>query len=127
MGRSLLTGSGRARARQRLTEGNAVAIDVGAGPGLGGTYQQRVTELGIVRAEVQSAEDPAAGERLEDRSDRTIQLQHRFVEAGTCEDEAHTGQARESGHELARTRVRRRRGASEPLGPEKREIDRGRR
>src|SRR5262249_38558960 len=64
-------GSGGAYALKRFTERTAEALDVGTGLGLGGAHQQCVAELGIIDAEVETAEDSAARERLEDRRNRT--------------------------------------------------------
>src|SRR6516225_8459039 len=105
-GTGMVQTSGGAHALQRLTEGAAVAIDVGTGLGLGGAHQQRVAELGVIGAEVEPAEDSAAHERLEDRRDRTVELQHRLVKVRARECEAHTRHARECRGELARARVR---------------------
>src|SRR5215469_1900600 len=107
--------SGGAYALQRLVERAAIAIDVGTGLGFGGAHEQRVAELGVIGAEVEPAQDSTAGERLEDRRDRTVELQHRLVKMRTREGEAHGRHARERRGELARARVGGRRGAHEPL------------
>ena len=79
-----------------------VLLDVCGGACLGGAHQQCMSELGIVEAQVEAADDAATREFGEHRCDRSIEQQHGFVEAWSIEGQLHALDARQCRDQLLR-------------------------
>src|SRR5580698_10145811 len=71
--------SGGERVLQRLTQVGAEAFQIRRGLGFGGTHQQCVTELRVVGREVESADDAAREQPLQQWCDRAVEHQHGFM------------------------------------------------
>src|SRR5947208_3131881 len=72
-----------ARRLHHLAQAGAVAVDIGAGLGLGRAHQQRIAEFGEVSGQIEPTEDAAVAQALEHRRHRTVELQHRLMEVRT--------------------------------------------